>query len=108
MTSKVDHISDIMTDVLKAEYYVAVGSPTINNQMLPTVASPSSVIRKDLPLKNKSICLRFLWAGVDRAPALSNDGLEACKFQDCHGTGKGAVHSFGSISEGAVRKRLQL
>ena len=32
----------LYSDVLKAEY-VAVGSPTINNQMLPTV-HPSSVI----------------------------------------------------------------
>ena len=48
---KVDHISDIMTDVLKAEY-VAVGSPTINNQMLPTVASFLCYM-KGLAPKNK-------------------------------------------------------
>ncbi len=35
---KVDHISDIMTEVLSARY-VAVGSPTLNNGMMPTVAS---------------------------------------------------------------------
>lgn len=33
---KENHISDIMTKVLKAEYIV-VGSPTLNNSMLPTV-----------------------------------------------------------------------
>ena len=35
---KVNHISDIMTEVLNAKY-VAVGSPTLNNGMMPTVAS---------------------------------------------------------------------
>ena len=35
---KVNHISDIMTEVLSAKY-VAVGSPTLNNGMMPTVAS---------------------------------------------------------------------
>ena len=32
-----DHISDVMTELLDAKY-IAVGSPTINNQMMPTVA----------------------------------------------------------------------
>ena len=35
---KENALSDIMTDILTSEY-LAVGSPTINNQMLPTVAS---------------------------------------------------------------------
>lgn len=33
-----NHISDIMTDVLTAEY-ICVGSPTLNNNLLPSVAS---------------------------------------------------------------------
>ena len=35
---KVNHISDIMTEVLSARY-IAVGSPTLNNGMMPTVAA---------------------------------------------------------------------
>lgn len=35
---KENHISDIMTEVLDAKY-IAVGSPTLNNTMMPTVAS---------------------------------------------------------------------
>ena len=35
---KVDHISDIMTEALSAKY-LAVGSPTLNNGMMPTVAA---------------------------------------------------------------------
>ena len=35
---KVNHISDIMAEVLDARY-IAVGSPTLNKTMMPTVAS---------------------------------------------------------------------
>lgn len=35
---KCNHISDIMTEVLTARY-LAVGSPTLNNNMMPTVAA---------------------------------------------------------------------
>ncbi len=35
---KNNHISDIMTDVLAAQY-ICVGSPTLNNNILPTVAA---------------------------------------------------------------------
>lgn len=35
---KANHISDIMTEVLSAKY-IAVGSPTLNNSMMPTVAA---------------------------------------------------------------------
>lgn len=34
---KENHVSDIMTEVLDAKY-IAVGSPTLNNNMMPTVA----------------------------------------------------------------------
>lgn len=35
---KENHMSDIMSDMLRAKY-VAVGSPTLNNNMMPTVAA---------------------------------------------------------------------
>lgn len=35
---KVNHISDIVTDVLDAKY-IAIGTPTLNMQMMPTVAA---------------------------------------------------------------------
>lgn len=38
MDLKTSHISDVMTEVMEAEY-VCVGSPTLNNGMLPTVAA---------------------------------------------------------------------
>ena len=76
---KVDHISDIMTDVLKAEY-VAVGSPTINNQMLPTVASFLCYMKGLAPKNKKAFAFgSYGWGG--QSAGLVNDGLEACKFQ---------------------------
>lgn len=48
---KETHISDVMTSVLTAKY-VAVGSPTLNNNMLPTVAGFLTYL-KGLTTKNK-------------------------------------------------------
>lgn len=48
---KETHISDIMTKVLTAKY-IAVGSPTLNNNMLPTVAGFLTYL-KGLTTKNK-------------------------------------------------------
>lgn len=48
---KETHISDIMSEVLKADYII-VGSPTLNHCMLPTVASFLCYL-EGLTLKNK-------------------------------------------------------
>lgn len=48
---KETHISDVMTAVLTAKY-IAVGSPTLNNNMLPTVAGFLTYL-KGLTTKNK-------------------------------------------------------
>ena len=48
---KENHLSDIITDILTAKY-LAVGSPTINNQMMPTIASFLCYL-KGLAPKNK-------------------------------------------------------
>ena len=48
---KETHISDVMTSILTAKY-VAVGSPTLNNNMLPTVAGFLTYL-KGLTTKNK-------------------------------------------------------
>ncbi len=47
-----NHISDIMTEVLSAKY-VCVGSPTLNNNMLPTVAAFLAYL-KGLAPKNRT------------------------------------------------------
>lgn len=45
---KVNHISDIMTEVLDAKY-IAVGSPTLNSGMMPTVAAFLCYLKGLLP-----------------------------------------------------------
>jgi flavorubredoxin len=58
------HISDIMTDLITAEY-VCVGSPTLNNNMLPTVSAFVTYLKGLAPKKRKAIAFgSFGWNGV--------------------------------------------
>jgi flavorubredoxin len=57
------HISDIMTDLITAEY-VCVGSPTLNNNMLPTVAAFLTYLKGLAPKNRKAIAFgSFGWGG---------------------------------------------
>lgn len=57
------HISDIMTEVIDAEY-ICVGSPTLNNQMLPTVASFLTYLKGLAPKNRKAIAFgAYGWSG---------------------------------------------
>lgn len=76
---KESHISDIMTDVLTSKY-IAVGSPTLNNNMLPTVAGFLTYL-KGLTTKDKIGMAfgSFGWSGQSIAQveeALKNCGYE--------------------------------
>ena len=76
---KANHISDVMTDVMKAEY-VAVGSPTLNNGMMPTVAAFLCYMKGLAPKNKKAFAFgSYGWGG--QSIALVNGELEACKFQ---------------------------
>jgi len=60
---KENHISDIMTDVLKTEY-IAVGSPTLNNTMMPTVASFLCYMKGLRPQNRKAFAFgSYGWGG---------------------------------------------
>lgn len=60
---KENHISDIMTEVLKAKY-IAVGSPTLNNTMLPTVAAFLCYMRGLAPKSKKAFAFgSYGWGG---------------------------------------------
>ena len=48
------HISDIMTDVIDAEY-VCIGSPTLNGRMLPSMAAFLTYLTGLAPKGRKSI-----------------------------------------------------
>jgi flavorubredoxin len=78
MNLKTNHISDIMTEVLMAKY-ICVGSPTLNNNMLPTVAA-FLVYLKGLAPKNR-IALAFGsygWGG--QSIQQIEDVFTSCKF----------------------------
>ncbi len=75
---KEHHISNIMTDVLDAEY-VCVGSPTLNNQMMPTVAAFLTYLKGLSPKKRKALAFgSYGWGGqsVNRV----EEELKACGF----------------------------
>ena len=77
---KATHISDIMTDLCDARY-VAVGSPTLNSNMLPTVASFLTYMRGLSPKNDQRIGLAFGsygWAPL--GPKQVYEELEKAKF----------------------------
>lgn len=60
---RVDHISDVITEVLTSKY-LAVGSPTINNQMMPPVASFLCYLKGFIPKGRKAFAFgSFGWGG---------------------------------------------
>ena len=74
----VNHRSDIITEVLTAKY-ICVGSPTLNNNMLPSVAAFLTYL-KGLAPKNR-IGLAFGsygWGGQSIGQV--EDVLKECKF----------------------------
>lgn len=57
------HISDIMTDLITADY-ICVGSPTLNNNMLPTVAGFLTYLKGLAPKNRKAIAFgSYGWGG---------------------------------------------
>lgn len=60
---KTVHISDIMTDVLTAKY-ICVGSPTLNNNMMPTVAAFLTYLKGLAPKKRVGLAFgSYGWGG---------------------------------------------
>lgn len=58
-----NHISDIITDVLDAKY-ICVGSPTLNNNMMPTVASFLTYMKGLAPKNRIGLAFgSFGWGG---------------------------------------------
>ena len=75
------HVSDVMTDFLDAKY-VCVGSPTLNSQMLPTVAAFLTYMRGLSPRNERRVGLAFGsygWAPL--GPKNVGKVLEECGFQ---------------------------
>lgn len=75
---KVNHISDIMTKILTAKYII-VGSPTLNSNMLPTVAGFLSYFKGLAPKNRIGMAFgSYGWGGqsIDQVYSI----LESCGF----------------------------
>lgn len=78
---KETHISDIIVDVLDCKY-IAVGSPTLNGQMLPTVASFLCYMKGLSPKDRQAFAFgAHGWSNMS-VPKIEEE-LTACGFQVC-------------------------
>lgn len=75
----VNHISDIMTDVMTAKY-ICVGSPTLNNNMLPSVAAFLTYLKGLAPKERIGLAFgSYGWSGQSVGQVA--DILEECGFE---------------------------
>lgn len=78
---KENHMSDIVTDVLTSRY-IAVGSPTINNQMMPTIAGFLCYLKGLAPKNRKAFAFgSYGWGG--QSIALIEKELKAMGCDIC-------------------------
>ncbi len=76
---KQTHISDIMTDLITSEF-ICVGSPTLNNNMLPTVAAFLTYMKGLKPIKRKGLAFGSYGWGGQSIPQVQ-EVLEELKFE---------------------------
>ena len=78
---RVDEISDVITEVLTSKY-LAVGSPTLNNQMMPSVAAFLCYLKGFVPKGRQAFAFgSYGWGGQSIAQvedALSAAGCDIC------------------------------
>lgn len=78
---KATHISDIIPEVLNSKY-IAVGSPTLNNNMLPTIASFLCYLKGLSPKNRKAFAFgSYGWGGQSIKQV--EEELAACGFDIC-------------------------
>ncbi len=78
---KVNHNSDIIPYVLTSKY-IAVGSPTLNNGMLPTVASFLCYLKGLSPKNRETFAFgSYGWGG--QSIIQIEEQLKACGFHNC-------------------------
>ena len=72
-------LSDIVTDIFTSKY-LAVGSPTINNQMMPTIAAFLCYLKGLRPINHKAFAFgSYGWGG--QSIALVEDELKAAGLE---------------------------
>ncbi|OQY39564.1 MAG: MBL fold metallo-hydrolase [Candidatus Cloacimonetes bacterium 4572_65] len=75
---KATHISDIMTNVIDSKY-ICIGSPTLNNNILPTVAAFLAYLKGLAPKKRTAVAFgSYGWGG--QSIGLIREDLEKCGF----------------------------
>ena len=78
---RANHISDIVTDVLTSKY-LAVGSPTLNNQMMPSVAAFLCYLKGLAPKDRQAFAFgSYGWGGQSIAQV--EDELKAAGCEIC-------------------------
>lgn len=76
---KSNHISDIMTEILTAKY-ICVGSPTLNNNILPTVAAFLTYMKGLAPRGRFGLAFgSYGWGG--QSIGIVEDTLKSCGFE---------------------------
>lgn len=76
---QVNHISDIMTDILTTRY-ICVGSPTLNNNILPTVAAFLTYLKGLAPRNRIGLAFgSYGWGG--QSIGLIDNILKECGFE---------------------------
>ncbi len=73
-----NHISDVMADVLGAKY-ICVGSPTLNNGMLPTVAAFLTYYKGLAPRKRVGLSFGSYGWGGQSVPQIEEFLKESCE-----------------------------
>lgn len=74
-----NHMSDIMTELLEAEY-ICVGSSTLNNNMLPSVAGFLTYMKGLAPKERKGLAFgSFGWGG--QGVKQVHEALHGCNYQ---------------------------
>ncbi len=78
LSLQANHISDIMTELITARY-ICVGSPTLNNNMLPTVAAFLTYMKGLAPKDRIAMAFgSYGWGG--QSVGLIENVLKECKF----------------------------
>jgi len=73
------HISDIMTEILTAKY-ICIGSPTLNNNILPTVASFLTYLKGLAPKGRIGLAFgSYGWGG--QSVKIVEEELKSCGFE---------------------------
>lgn len=79
MSLKCDHISDVIAEILEAKY-IAIGSPTLNNGIMPSVASLLCYIKGLNPTGRVGIAFgSYGWSG--QSPGIIDDFMKDMKWE---------------------------